>query len=137
MFSYVLARHLDEPKDEMIIEWCKETLNKIKDKKLKDIRPLDSLKDYKPIYIEPFNITREDAIKLDKYKVSKRDRLGEYCSDYLCVTGSYIDALKPIEELNWYSLLKVIQEKVRIKKVINKMDKFLRQIGRASCRERV
>ena len=126
ILSYALARHVDAQKDEIIIEWCKETLNKIKERKLKDIRPLDSLKDYEPVFIEPFNITREDAIKLDKYKFIKRDRLGEFCSDYLCVTGSYIDALKPIEELNWYSLLKVIQEKVKIKKVIKKMDDFIR-----------
>ena len=124
--AYVLSRHLDVQKDELIIDWCRETLNKIKDKKIKDIRPLDSLKDYKPVIIEPFNLSREDAMKLDKYNLKYRDRLGEFCCDHLCINGSYLDALESNKELNRYSLLKVIQRKVRIKKLIKEMDKFLR-----------
>ena len=126
MLNYVLSRHLNEGKDEIIISWCKETLNKIKNGYYKDIRSLDTLKDYEPVYIEDVNVSLEDLLKTKDYKFIPKDRLGEFCYYQLCANGSYINAFRPTREPARYSLLRVIQTKMKIKKVIDEMDKFLR-----------
>ena len=133
IFFYLLTSRYDTEYDVMVVDWCDDTLKKIKEGKLEEtpmeqpveIKPFDDLKEFPEETITPFYVSFEDFKKLDNYRCINKDLLGMFCSFVLGINGYFSDAFKTTEELSQSSLLKVIQKEIRIDKVISEMEDFI------------